>query len=220
MSRSSHLFTGIFSTFAVSCAALVLVPQIQIGGLTEHINAEDNSRYPVVNTRPGREIYVREGCYYCHTQQIRDVQNGTDIARGWGVRRTVARDYLFENPPLLGAARVGPDLANIGSAEWRNEDKEDPRRPKKRDRQWHLEHLYNPRILIPHSTMPPYRYLFDEVKVGAQLPEGALSIPASREGYVIVPKPEAIQLVDYLLSLDRSTPLPEAGGTTPAAANP
>jgi cytochrome c oxidase cbb3-type subunit 2 len=68
-----------------------------------------------VNTRPGREVYIREGCYYCHTQQVRDPQNSSDLERGWGMRRSVARDYIYENPPLLGSVRIGPDLANIGS---------------------------------------------------------------------------------------------------------
>jgi cytochrome c oxidase cbb3-type subunit II len=226
MSRSSYLFTGIFGTFAVSCFALVLVPQMQIGGLGEHVDEENGTRYPVINTRPGREIYVREGCYYCHTQQIRDVQNSTDIERGWGSRRTVGRDYIFENPPLLGSVRIGPDLANVGSKEWRNEPAGDPQRPLKRDRAWQLLHLYNPRAVTPSSVMPPFRYLFEEVKPGGERALDALPVKAKKDGYVVVPKAEAIQLVDYLLSLDRTAALPEAAlakvaagkQTTPATA--
>jgi cytochrome c oxidase cbb3-type subunit 2 len=218
MSRSSYLFSGIFGSFALSCFALVLVPQMQIGGVTEKVDEENNTRYPQVNTRPGREIFIREGCYACHTQQIRDVQNGSDIERGWGTRRTVARDYIFENPPLLGNTRIGPDLANVGSSEWRNEPKGDPRKPAKRDRQWHLLHLYNPRTMVERSVMPPYRYLFTEVQAGGQNASDAIPVKAKKEGHVVVPKPEAVQLVDYLLSLDRSFPLPEAGANKPAAA--
>lgn len=217
MSRSSYLFTGIFGSFAISCFALVLVPQTQIGGLVEHVDEESATRYPVVNTRPGREIYIREGCYYCHTQQIRDPQNGADIERGWGTRRTVARDYIFDNPPVLGSTRIGPDLTNVGTPEWRNEPKDDPFKPKKRDRAWHLLHLYAPRTHVTNSTMPPYRYLFEEVRVGAERPEYALPVEASKEGYVVVPKPEALQLVDYLLSLNHTAPLPEAGAAAPQA---
>jgi cytochrome c oxidase cbb3-type subunit 2 len=171
-------------------------------------------------------VYIREGCYYCHTQQVRDPQNSSDLERGWGMRRSVARDYIYDNPPLLGSVRIGPDLANIGSKDWRNEPVGDPRRPKKRDREWHLLHLYNPRVIVPQSTMPPYRYLFDEIKAGGQRALDALPIPASKPGYVVVPKAEAIQLAEYLLSLDQSAPLVEAGpakGTAapaPAAAAP
>lgn len=217
MSRSTYLFAGIFGSFALSCVAVVLVPQVQIGGLTESINEDEGTRYPVVNSRPGRALYVSEGCYYCHSQQVRDPQNGADIARGWGSRRTVARDYIFESPALLGSMRLGPDLANAGSKEWRNEPKGDEYAPKKRDRAWHLLHLYNPTAKVSNSTMPAYRYLFDEVKAGGQTTENALPVEASKPGYVVVPKAETIQLVDYLLSLDRSTPLAESGAPKAAA---
>jgi cytochrome c oxidase cbb3-type subunit 2 len=221
MSRSSYLFAGIFGSFALSCFALVIVPQMQIGGLTETENKDEGTRYPVVNGRQGRVVYIREGCYFCHTQQIRDPQNSADIKRGWGTRRTVARDYIFENPPLLGSVRVGPDLTNVGTAAWHNEPEGDPKKPAKRNRQWFLEHLYNPRSVIKESTMPAYRYLFKEVKAGGQSASNELSIPASKDGYVIVPTTEALELVDYLLSLDRtSTPLDEAGSKPAAAAAP
>ena len=57
-------------------------------------------------------------------QQVRDPQYGTDLERGWGPRRSVARDYLYEIEPALGTSRLGPDLANVGGKEWRNEDKD------------------------------------------------------------------------------------------------
>ena len=57
MSRSSYLFTGIFGSFAVSCLALVVLPQLQIGGLTAHVDEENSDVYPVVNARQGRDIY-------------------------------------------------------------------------------------------------------------------------------------------------------------------
>ena len=218
MSRSSYLFTGIFASFAISCFALVLVPQMQIGGLSAHRNEEDGAVFPVVNARPGRDVYVREGCYYCHTQQIRDVQNSSDMERGWGTRRSVARDYIYERPPVLGSIRIGPDLSNVGSPDWRNEPKDDTKRPKKRTREWHLLHLYNPRVVEARSTMPPYRYLFTEVKAGGEQAANALPVKAKREGYLVVPTADALQLADYLLSLDHGFALPEAGAPKPAAA--
>jgi len=219
MSRSSYLFAGIFGSFAVSCVALILVPQLQIGQLTAEVDEENNDVYPVVNARQGREIYVREGCYYCHSQQVRDPQNGADTDHGWGPRRTVARDFIYENPPILGSFRIGPDLANVGNKDWRDEPKDDPRKPAKRDAKWHLTHLYNPTAIITESNMPPYRYLFERKKIGAQRAADAIDVPVE-DGYEIVPKAEAKQLVEYLLSLDRTHPLKEAKpiGATAAAA--
>ncbi len=209
MNRSSNLFTGIFGAFAASCLVLVFVPQMQIGGLGPQVDEENNDVYPVVNPRQGREVYIREGCYYCHTQQLRDPQNGTDIGRGWGPRRTVARDYIYDDAPLLGSVRLGPDLSNVGSSSWRNEMEGDPRKPEKRDARWHYLHLYNPQIIVTESNMPPYRYLFEKKKIGAQRSGDALDVPVAA-GYEIVPTAEARQLVAYLLSLDRTHPLAEA----------
>ena len=225
MSRSSYLFAGIFGSFAVSCLALVVIPQFQIGGLTANVDEENNDVYPVVNGRQGRATYIREGCYYCHSQQVRDDQNGTDLERGWGARRTVARDYIYENAPVLGSLRIGPDLANVGSKEWRNEPVGETRKPARRDAKWHLTHLYNPAAIVTESNMPPYRYLFEKRKVGGQRSGDAIDV-ACDDGYEIVPTAEAKELVAYLLSLDRSHPLPEAKATgavsttpaTPAAA--
>lgn len=220
MSRSTFLLSGIFGSFAVSCVALVFVPQLQIGGLAAHIDEENNDAYPVANARQGREIYIREGCYYCHSQQVRDPQNSTDIERGWGPRRTVARDFLYDNPPVLGSMRIGPDLANVGSKEWRNEAAgETVKKPAKRDARWHLLHLYNPTAIVGESNMPPYRYLFAKRKIGAQKSIDALPVRTT-EDHEIVPTAEAKQLVAYLLSLDRTHPLPEAPPGDSAAPTP
>lgn len=216
MSRSSYLFAGIFGSFAVSCFALVLVPQLQIGNLQPQVDEEAGDIYPVNNPRKGREVYISEGCFYCHSQQVRDTQNGLDFDRGWGTRRTVARDYIFENPPLLGSSRMGPDLANVGAKGWRNEAPEDTKKPARRDEAWHLLHLYNPNAIFSESNMPPYRYLFEKKKISGQRSKDALNVNVE-EGYEIVPKAEAKQLVAYLLSLDRSHALKESKATAAAA---
>jgi cytochrome c oxidase cbb3-type subunit 2 len=170
MSRSSYLFGGIFGSFAVSCFALVLVPQTQIGSLQPRVDEESGDVYPTNNTRQGRAIFAAQGCFYCHTQQLRDPQNGTDIDRGWGVRRTVARDYLYEETPFLGSIRLGPDLSSVGSEKWRNEAPDDPRKPARRNAKWHLHHLYSPRSIVRESNMPPFRYLFVERRISASAP--------------------------------------------------
>ena len=120
---------------------------------------------------------------------------GADIERGWGARQTVAQDYLFDNPVLLGSQRVGPDLANVGA-----------RLP---DAGWHLRHLYNPRMEVKNSVMPPYRFLFEKENV---------------------PTTEARALAAYLVSLRADAPLfetpmslpkiPNADTNTPATNSP
>jgi cytochrome c oxidase cbb3-type subunit 2 len=225
MNRSSYLLTGIIGSFALSVYALIIVPQKQLGSLQPQFQDDEGKMadiYPVENVgivQAGRAVYASEGCVYCHSQQIRDEQNGLDIERGWGVRRTVARDYLFDDPPFLGSTRMGPDLANVGAAKWRNEpENEDAdHKPAKRDAKWHLLHLYNPRAIVKDSNMPPYRYLFKKQKVGGQRSVDALDVPVE-DGYEIVPKPEAKTLVGYLLSLDKSHPLKEVKNSAPEVA--
>lgn len=122
---------------------------------------------------------------------------GPDLARGWGKRRNVAEDYLFDSPTLLGSVRIGPDLANIGV-----------RQP---DLNWHLRHLYSPKAEVKGSTMPSYPYLFEKRKAGRQPSPDALALPAEftskLKGFEIVPTPEAKALAAYLVSLRSDAPL-------------
>jgi len=228
MSRSTPLIAGIFGSLALSVVAMVLIPQAQIGGLQAQVDRDEEQKitdiYPVDDVKYGAQVYASEGCIHCHSQQVRDTQNGEDQNRGWGVRRTVARDYIYDAPAFPGSMRYGPDLANVGAKTWRNEAENDPRKPAKRDAAWHYLHLYQPTAMIYESNMPPYRYLFEKRRVSGQPSQDAL--PAEKvsveEGYEIVPKPEARKLVAYLLSLDRSHPLKEvkseAAAATPASA--
>ena len=114
------------------------------------------------------------------------------------MRRTVARDYIYDSPPLLGTMRTGPDLANIGA-----------RQP---SRDWHMLHLYNPQITSSGSIMPEYPFLFTVVKDGERLPNTAVKLPEDRTGETawIIPNDRAEQLVEYLKSLDHGYDLPEA----------
>lgn len=141
----------------------------------------------------GRQVYIANGCVYCHSQQPRDIAQAPDAARGWG-RAPVPADYAYDTPHLLGTMRTGPDLLNIGA-----------RQP---SADWQLGHLYQPRAYTPGSIMPAYPYLF-EVRDGAALPgEKVVNLPPqwAKPGKVVVAKPEALALVDYLLSLDRTYP--------------
>lgn len=208
----------------MSVFAMVLVPLGQVGALQAQAERDEDGKftdvYPVNNVKFGARVYASEGCVSCHSQQVRDLQNGYDQDRGWGVRRTVARDYIYDLRPFLGSSRLGPDLANAGATTWRNESDSDPRRPRKRDAAWHYLHLYQPTAAISESNMPPYRYLFEERKIGGQrssdaLPEGVGEV---KPGYELVPTGEARQLVAYLLSLDRSHPLKEVKSPAPKSA--
>jgi len=216
MKRSAYLFAGIIGSFVLSAYFLVIVPQKQIGGLQPQYDDDEGKMvniYPIENAgivKAGRQVYIAEGCVYCHSQQVRDEQNGSDIERGWGTRRTVARDYIFDRPPQLGTSRLGPDLANVGSEKWRDEaaDERAGFKPAKRDAAWQLRHLYDPRAIQKESMMPPYRYLFTKHKISGQRSVDALDVPVEA-GYEIIPTPEARNLVGYLLSLDKSHPLKE-----------
>lgn len=140
--------------------------------------------------------------------EMRLVPTGADIERGWGTRRSVADDFIFDSPVMPGSQRIGPDLANIGA-----------RSP---DENWHLMHLFAPRSVAADSPMPPYPFLFEQRKIGNEpSPDALRQLPkefAPRDGYEIVPKPEAKALVAYLLSLRAETPLYEAPLTPPKPA--
>jgi cbb3-type cytochrome oxidase cytochrome c subunit len=131
---------------------------------------------------------------------------GPDMARGWGRRRSVAQDYLYDLPVQPGSRRAGPDLANVGL-----------RQP---DVNWQLRHLYAPAADIPGSTMPPYRFLFALRKVGKQPSASALQLSgdfAPPAGFEIVPTDDAQALAAYLVSLRAGAPLFESPFTAPAA---
>src|SRR2546428_5544374 len=108
---------GIFGTFGFSWIGLILVPNFQIGHLNPQMDEEATDVYPAPRSgmaERGRRVYVANGCYYCHTQQVRADYAAADIDRKWGERRSAPRDYIFDRPVLLGKMRMGPDLANVG----------------------------------------------------------------------------------------------------------
>jgi len=130
--------------------------------------------------------------------EIHIITTGPDIARGWGMRQSVADDFLHDNPVQLGSLRAGPDLSNIGA---------------RADANWQLLHLYAPQSVVKGSTMPPFRYLFEVRKIGREPSPNALKLPpefAPPAGYEVVPKPEARELAAYLSSLRATVPLYDA----------
>lgn len=202
MNYGPLLFLGFFLTVAASWCGLVLAPQIQFGRMQAIKIEETGAMYPQPRSglaEHGREIYKANGCIYCHSQQVRAETFGADEARNWGTRRTVARDYLYDKPVMLGTMRTGPDLTNISL--------------RQSSAEWHYLHLYDPRLTSKGSIMPPFRFLFATRKIGEHPSPNALKLPkesAPPAGYEVVPTPDAKALVEYLLSLKANTPLPEA----------
>ena len=209
MKQSPSIFTGILAVFTLSFAVMAMAPAFQLNSLQPTVNEDLGDIYPIDVSgvqAEGRAVYVSQGCVACHTEQVRSLDGGADIARGWGVRRTVARDYIYEIPVLLGTMRFGPDLANIGA-------RKDAADPDKYTAAWHYMHLYDPQATSPGTNMPSYKFLFDKKKIAGQMDEDALNLPAGTvpDGYQIVPSVQARQLVAYLTSLDHSHALAEAG---------
>jgi len=136
--------------------------------------------------------------------EIHIVATGADVSRGWGLRCSVAEDFLYDYPVQLGSLRAGPDLANVGA-----------RLP---DANWQLLHLYAPQSIVKSSMMPPFRCLFETRKIGNAPSPEALHLPkelAPPTGYEIVPTDEGKELVAYLLGLRADVPLYEAPFTPP-----
>ncbi len=91
----------------------------------------------------GRDIYVREGCYTCHSQMIRPLR---DEVERYG-HYSLAAESMYDHPFQWGSKRTGPDLARVGG---------------KYSDAWHREHLIDPRALVPESVMPPYAFIADK----------------------------------------------------------
>lgn len=208
MNRAVAIYAGVLFTVIISMIGLSLLPDLQLRTLPT-IADDDGIMHPIKyagQIEQGRAVYIDLGCIYCHSQQVRPEGFGADVERGWGTRRSVARDYIFDAPPLLGTMRTGPDLANIGM-----------RQPSEH---WHYMHLFDPTLTSPGSVMPKFPFLFrnlsqDEAQVigeGLTLRPDAIELPDDGSGdpRYIVPSERAAALVAYLRSLDHSYAVPEA----------
>lgn len=152
------------------------------------------------NELNGLKLYTSENCMSCHTQQVRNIE----MDKIWGDRPSIPSDYFYskqrmdvwrQSPSLLGSERTGPDLTNVGK-----------RQPGK---EWHLLHLYNPRIVVKESIMPGYPWLFDE-KAENELSENDVVVPVPSEflknsDTKIIASQEVLDLVAYLQSLKQAS---------------
>ena len=189
MTRALGIVAAAAMILLFAALMIVVMPSVQLAASAKA--PEGLEPYSEQALR-GRQVYISLGCVYCHSQQPRDPSVAPDAKRGWG-RASVPADYVYDSPHLLGTMRTGPDLFNIGV-----------RQP---SQDWHLTHLYNSRTVSPGSIMPSYPFLFD-VKASAGDGDVVVNLPPDYavDG-VLVANQEALDLVQYLLELDRSYPV-------------
>ena len=133
----------------VSLLIVLIILVVSIGGLVEIVPLFylKSTTKPVEGLKPytalqleGRDIYIREGCYNCHSQMIRPFRAETERYGHY----SVAGEFVYDHPFQWGSKRTGPDLARIGG---RYSDA------------WHRIHLTNPRLVVPESNMPGFPWL-------------------------------------------------------------
>jgi cytochrome c oxidase cbb3-type subunit 2 len=188
MTRIALIFLGAFAAIAMSFTALALLPRMQLSSIEPTPGTTDYT----YDEQLGKEVYMSEGCMYCHSQQVRPEDFGADVQRGWGSRGSRPGDYVYDETHQLGTMRTGPDLHDIAS-----------RQP---SRDWHLAHLYQPRSVSPGSVMPAYPYLF-RVKRESNVRASEVTVPLSPEyappgDSVVVATERALALYDYLMTLE------------------
>lgn len=201
--------------------AVLIAIMVSLGGLSEitPIFANAHSVEPAPGIVPysplrlaGRDVYVREGCYLCHSQMIRAQQFET---QRYGPH-SVAGESVYDRPFQWGSKRTGPDLARIGG---------------KYSDQWHRIHMENPRHVVPASNMPGYPWLLDEKLDADDIQQRLRALRRLGDPYSdaeIASAPKALQnktamdaLVAYLQGLGVSQePFAATGPATPALAEP
>lgn len=143
----------------VTSLAILAFVAVAIGGIVEiaPLFWIDSTIEEVEGVRPytplelaGRDIYVREGCYGCHSQQIRPLRDETERYGHY----SLAAESMYDHPFQWGSKRTGPDLARVGG---RYSD------------EWHVQHLKDPVSVVPESVMPAYAFLSDRPLAGKDI---------------------------------------------------
>jgi cytochrome c oxidase cbb3-type subunit 2 len=144
----------------IGLMVVLIVIVISFGGLAQIVPLffSKDTTQPVEGLKPytalqleGRDVYIREGCYTCHSQMIRPFRAETERYGAY----SVAGEFIYDHPFQWGSKRTGPDLARVGG---RYSD------------DWHVAHLYNPRDVVPESNMPAFAWLADATLSGEQTP--------------------------------------------------
>ncbi|MEL7536743.1 MAG: cytochrome-c oxidase, cbb3-type subunit II [Pseudomonadota bacterium] len=141
LERNTH-YLVVLIIAVISVGGLIeILPLMASGAGTDPI--EGIEPYPPLNLA-GRDVYISEGCYVCHSQQIRPFRSETERYGPY----SVAGEFVYDRPFQFGSKRTGPDLARVGG---RYSD------------EWHRIHMLNPRDLVPESNMPAYPWLAQRV---------------------------------------------------------
>ena len=183
---------------------VLVVLVVAVGGLVEIVplSFQKSLTEPVAGLKPyapleltGRDIYVREGCYNCHSQMIRPFR--AEVER-YGPY-SVAGEFVYDHPFQWGSKRTGPDLHRVGG---------------KYSDEWHRLHLTNPRDLVPESNMPAYPWLektpSDAASIAAHMKALRIAgVPYTDAEIAAAPKAlegktEQDALIAYLQSLGRA----------------
>ncbi len=182
----------------IGLMALLVLLVISVGGLVEIVPLffMKSTTEPVEGLNPytalqleGRDIYIREGCYVCHSQMIRPFRAETERYGHY----SVAGEFVYDHPFQWGSKRTGPDLARVGG---RYSD------------DWHRVHMTNPRDVVPESNMPGFPWLAENVLDGELTPKKLkamklLGVPYSDADIAgatdaVKGKTELDALIDYL----------------------
>ncbi|UCE77085.1 MAG: cytochrome-c oxidase, cbb3-type subunit II [Gammaproteobacteria bacterium] len=185
----------------IGLMAVLILLVISIAGLVEIVPLFflKSTTEPVEGLKPytalqleGRDVYIREGCYVCHSQMIRPFRAETERYGHY----SVAGEFVYDHPFQWGSKRTGPDLARVGG---RYSD------------EWHRVHLINPRDVVPESNMPGFPWLAENTLDGELTPKKmevmrTLGVPYSDEdiagaGAAVNGKSELDALVAYLQNL-------------------
>ena len=198
---------GVLIVLAISFGGIVeIVPLMFKGAVVEP--AEGVEPYSPIRLA-GRDIYVREGCYGCHSQQVRPFRSETERYGHY----SVAGEFVYDRPFQWGSKRTGPDLARVGG---RYSD------------DWHELHLINPRAVVPESNMPAYPWLAERVVNGETLQKHMRALQRIGDPYTdeqieaaaleVAGKTEIQALIAYLQGLGTEWTgqrvAPRAGGDT------
>ncbi|HRE60681.1 MAG TPA: cytochrome-c oxidase, cbb3-type subunit II [Micropepsaceae bacterium] len=149
---------GMLERNSLLLTAGILV-MVSIGGIIEiaPLFYLENTIEKVEGVRPytpleltGRNIYIREGCYTCHSQMVRPLR---DEVERYG-HYSLAAESMYDHPFQWGSKRTGPDLARVGG---------------KYSDSWHVAHMIDPRAVVPESVMPPYAFLADVELEGGRI---------------------------------------------------
>lgn len=145
----------------VGLMVVLVVLVISIGGLLEIVPQffQKSTTTPVEGLKPydpvrlsGRDIYIREGCYLCHSQMIRPFRAETERYGHY----SVAGEFVYDHPFQWGSKRTGPDLHRVGGRYSDN---------------WHRDHLTDPRSVVPESNMPAFAWLANTPADAAGVPD-------------------------------------------------